>query len=248
MERLSVLNNPVCVSERSLRSYVVKLLPKLKYYNDVVVSNEERNSSGLVVVSEFLSSILADSDIGSGSLHLKSSEVRTGRRSIEWSESHKNQDSIEFNEIFGRKHGKRMGACAVDDDDHQSTGEVGTCGITSQGQLSSVSMSGQLLASYIETDISVTSVSPLPAPDSSSAKQLTAFSLISSPPLCSPSTTAVTASSNLPFGKSVELGLISVQEEERMFHADLDSIFCKIIHDTVLKVAKEGTTVPTAQI
>ena len=87
MERLSVLNNPVCVSERSLRSYVVKLLPKLKYYNDVVISNEERNSSGLVVVSEFLSSILADSDIGSGSLHLKSSEVRTGRRSIEWSES-----------------------------------------------------------------------------------------------------------------------------------------------------------------
>ena len=66
LERLSVLNNPVCVSERSLRSYVVKLLPKLKYYNDVVISNEERNSSGLVVVSEFISSRFTQRIVKSG--------------------------------------------------------------------------------------------------------------------------------------------------------------------------------------
>jgi hypothetical protein len=45
IERLSVLNNPVCLSQNSLRSYIARTMPRLKVFNDVIITDEERAPS-----------------------------------------------------------------------------------------------------------------------------------------------------------------------------------------------------------
>jgi hypothetical protein len=45
IERLSVLNNPVCLSKSSLRSYIVRAMPRLKVFNDLIITDDERASS-----------------------------------------------------------------------------------------------------------------------------------------------------------------------------------------------------------
>lgn len=45
IERLSVLNNPVCLSKSALRSYIVRSMPKLKVFNDLIITDDERASS-----------------------------------------------------------------------------------------------------------------------------------------------------------------------------------------------------------
>ena len=41
-ERLLILSNPIYNPEGSLRFYVVKMMPNLKYFNDVSISDQER--------------------------------------------------------------------------------------------------------------------------------------------------------------------------------------------------------------
>ena len=40
-----MFNNPICLSDGSLRSYVANLMPKLKYFNDSLITEEERRSA-----------------------------------------------------------------------------------------------------------------------------------------------------------------------------------------------------------
>lgn len=42
IERLSVFNNPVCLSKSSLREYIVRTMPRLVAFNDVIITDEER--------------------------------------------------------------------------------------------------------------------------------------------------------------------------------------------------------------
>ena len=42
LEHLSVFNNPICLSGKSLRSYVARTFPKLKYFNDVIITKLDR--------------------------------------------------------------------------------------------------------------------------------------------------------------------------------------------------------------
>lgn len=45
IERLSVLNNPVCVSQNSLRAYIACTMPRLKFFNDISITEQERAPS-----------------------------------------------------------------------------------------------------------------------------------------------------------------------------------------------------------
>ena len=51
LERISVLNNPICLSKLSLRAYVARTMPRLKYFNDVLITEADKEHSPLGNIS-----------------------------------------------------------------------------------------------------------------------------------------------------------------------------------------------------